>query len=111
VWRELAPELIQLGLLTKADEELFGVYVETIVTHRAAIGTLRRDGLVVAGSTGSAVKHPAASIASESARALRAIAGEFGMTPSSRRHVRVETSNTLTSVELDQFFTDGGGAD
>jgi P27 family predicted phage terminase small subunit len=94
-------------LLTKADEELFGVYVETIVTHRAAIEALRRDGLVVAGSTGSAVKHPAASIAAESARAVRAIAGEFGMSPSSRRHVRVELPARLTGVESDEFFTAG----
>jgi P27 family predicted phage terminase small subunit len=107
VWRELVPELIPLGLLTKADEELFGVYVETIVTHRAAIGTLRRDGLVVAGSTGSAVKHPAASIAAETARALRAIAQDFGLSPSSRRHVKAEPPGTLTQVEVDDFFSKG----
>src|SRR5215475_4281654 len=46
-WRELAPILLRLGLLTEADGESFAIACQTWAEWRLAVERLNADGLTV----------------------------------------------------------------
>jgi P27 family predicted phage terminase small subunit len=88
-WRRVAPELHRLGLLTILDETTLAAHCAACCRWHQCEEILEREGeLVVAGSAGNRVPHPAVRIAVQAARDLIAFGREFGLTPSSRARVR-----------------------
>jgi P27 family predicted phage terminase small subunit len=102
VWRVVAPQLLEHGLLTEMDEPLLTAYCEAVVTHRMATEEVRANGITVTGVRGGLVKNPACTVADEAAKAVRSFAMEFGLTPASRPRLKSETPLT---DETDEFFT------
>ena len=83
-WRELAPKLERLGLLTEIDGEA----LELLVTHYAiaveAASILKKEGIFARDSRDLPAKHPAAQIFRDHSAAYRSYMTEFGLSPSSR---------------------------
>lgn len=89
VWGELAPDLVAKGVLTAWDVEPFGVLCDAIVHYRQASAAVAEDGVLVPGRKEALVKHPGMQLVRDTAATIRAYAGEFGLTPSSRSGVTI----------------------
>jgi P27 family predicted phage terminase small subunit len=86
VWREVVPELVEIGLVRSIDATVLEALCRAVSRAREAEAILDADGLIVEGARGM-VPHPAQRIASSSwALALR-IAGEYGLTAVARLRV------------------------
>jgi P27 family predicted phage terminase small subunit len=80
----VAPELDRLGLLALLDRASLAVYCEGWATYVDAQRDVDRRGALVKGHRKQQVKNPSLQIARDQAQLLRALAAEFGLTPSSR---------------------------
>lgn len=89
VWDYTAAQLARMRVVTMADRDALAAYCEAVVQHRVASEMLARDGLVVQGSHGGMVSHPAQKIQREAASLIRAFGTEFGLTPSARTRIKV----------------------
>lgn len=98
VWRRLAPELHRAGVLTDWDREALGVWCEAVVIHRQAVEELQSAELVITGDNGNQVKNPLLQIVRDSAQTIRAFAGEFGLTPSSRGRISMPKGEELAAA-------------
>ena len=86
LWREMAPVIAGMGLLTEADAPAFGLLCQAFSRYRAAQLALR-------GVKPDDENYRAVAITLEKAEAsFRLIAGEFGMTPTSRARLSVGKS-------------------
>lgn len=91
VWERVAPQLAGLGILTELDEGTLARYcTEWTIWHKARkrVNTL---GVMLETTGGNYMQNPAVGVLHSSDKILRAIEAEFGMTPSSRSRVKVET--------------------
>src|SRR5215469_3421102 len=88
-WNEVAPELEALGVLARIDGPMLAAYCEAFAQWRKAQDMLKL-GHVLKTATGYPVLSPYFVVAERSLKTMRAIATEFGMTPSSRSRLRVE---------------------
>jgi P27 family predicted phage terminase small subunit len=84
VWREIMPELVEIGLVRSIDATVLEALCRAVARARDAEAMLDRDGLVIDGVRGGLVPHPASRIARDCwALALR-ISGDYGLTAVSR---------------------------
>lgn len=103
LWRALAPQLADMGVLKATDLAALEVLCLHYAVTRRAWATIDREGLTVENSVlidpadpgaGTVVlsvkKHPAASVFRENAMAFKGFATEFGLTPSSRVRIKAE---------------------
>lgn len=88
-WREHAPELERVGILTGVDSAAFRMMAEAYAFAIEAAGELRETGFVVEGADGTPKKHPLAQVWRDNAQLFRQYAAEFGMTPSARTRLQV----------------------
>lgn len=95
VWDYILNQLTRMRVVTMADRDALGAYCEAVVQHRVASEMLARDGLVIAGSHGGLVSHPAQKIQREAANQIRAFGTEFGLTPSARTRIKVGASSSV----------------
>jgi P27 family predicted phage terminase small subunit len=94
-WRRLIAEVYRLGLLSIVDERGFASYCQSFahwVAAEKSIAKMAKDdpltaGLTVKGSTGSMVKNPLVTIASQACSEMMKHACEFGFTPASRARI------------------------
>jgi P27 family predicted phage terminase small subunit len=92
-WRRVAPGLQRLDLLKEEDRAVLVAYCETWAQFVEATRTVTKEGITTKvtsiSATGSAtsrtVPHPAVAIARSAGRELRALAAQFGLTPSSEQ--------------------------
>lgn len=92
VWDYTVDQLQRMRVITMADRDALAAYCEAVVQHRVASEILAREGLIVEGSHGGSVPHPAQKIQREAAAMLRAYSTEFGLTPSARSRIKVGDS-------------------
>ena len=102
-WRRLAPRLHAAGLLTEVDGVALGLLCETFVQYQAARRVVEREGMLATSEKGTAYQHPALGIANGARREMLTWAREFGMTPSARSRIRVETKEEEPSL-ADMLF-------
>lgn len=88
-WARLMPELESRGLLTVLDMASFAMYCQCWSQIKTATVLLRKDGMIVLGSTGQNRVNPLAQHIKELYVQMRAYATEFGFTPSSRSRVDI----------------------
>jgi len=88
-WDEVAPELEAMGVLSRIDGPMLAAYCEAFAQWRKALDMLKL-GYVLKTASGYPLLSPYVTVAEKSLRTMRAIASEFGMTPSSRSRLRVE---------------------
>lgn len=89
VWDRLAPSLVQRGVLTAWDVDLFGAYCTAVVHHRRAVRLVNETAVALKGPDG-VVKHPAMQIVRDQAQLMTTIGGRFGLTPSDRSSISLE---------------------
>lgn len=87
-WRRAGPVLIDLGLLTEADLMVFTTYCMNVNILIEAQHDIERNGMTIDGARGP-VRNPALATFAAATTALRSLAAEFGMTPSSRSRMRM----------------------
>lgn len=90
-WRRVGKELSKNGLLTKIDLMAFGGYCVEYQTWVEAVGKINTFGMMIKSKNGFPIQSPYVSIARNSLQAMIKIMTEFGMTPSSRARVSVDT--------------------
>jgi P27 family predicted phage terminase small subunit len=87
-WDRVVPGLERLDLLKVEDRAVLVAYCETWSRFVAAVSMYRSEGeTIVNPDSGNMRRHPAVGIASEAAAQLKTLAGEFGLTPASERHL------------------------
>ncbi len=103
-WRRVAPELYQLGLLTRVDRAAFAGYCQLYSRWWEAERELRKlKGL----TTDEGKPRPQIRIARESLEAMRRFCTEFGFTPAARTRIEVTERTKPPEVAnrgADRFF-------
>lgn len=84
VWDRTVDELTHMGVLTTADRDTLVVYCQAVVNHAQAAQLVAKSGTLLRGRDGGVVKNPACQIMRDQALLVRAMAQEFGLTPSAR---------------------------
>lgn len=83
-WKELAPELERLGLLTAVDGPAFAM---TLLHYAIAVEAAKRinaEGITAVDERGLPRKHPLHQVLRDHSTSFRAYLAEFGLSPSSR---------------------------
>lgn len=107
-WKNVAPELERIGVLTKIDGAALAAYCKNYSRWVAAEKVLTKLGTTYESetATGKIIRpRPDLKIAEEAMRQMRAFATEFGLTPSSRSRLKGTAGQIATSNDDDQFFT------
>ena len=89
VWKKMAPQLRNLGLLTELDTAAFSIYCQAWGMYLAAVKVLQEKGLLQTLSNGAQRSRPEIKIARDAESTILAISREFGMTPASRSRISV----------------------
>lgn len=90
VWRRLTAQLKTMGMLYAADEDIIAAYANAVVTYQKATKLVEEHGLLIPGRRDDLVTNPAVRIQRDAAQLIRQLAGELGLTPSSRSRLSVE---------------------
>lgn len=95
LWRELAPQLERLGLLTQVDGPTFTVLCLAWANLREAAGDLKTRGALVPGarSPGETVRNPSAQHLNAAAQLVLAVAPRFGLDPQARSRIMAAASD------------------
>lgn len=82
-WKRIGPRLAAMQLLTEADLAVFEAYCLNYQLLVEARLDIQENGFMIPGSKGD-IRNPALSAFSSATTAIRSLASEFGLTPSSR---------------------------
>ncbi len=103
IWRKVAPGLIEAGILRQIDEIGFGLLCQQLALFHEITDEIDRLGFL--NQTKHGLKaNPAVAMARQIATQCISLMGEYGMTPSSRRLLSVETVETEEFDALDEFL-------
>jgi len=92
-WKRVSAELSICGLLTTVDRAALAAYCSAWSRWVAAEEQIAAQGLVIISpKSGYPVQNPYVGIANTSLDIMRKFATEFGMTPSSRSRISVESA-------------------
>lgn len=87
-WERVGPALIGLRLLTETDLLTFAAYCANVDLMIESMLDIQKNGTTIRGARGD-VRNPALASFAQAVTALRALACEFGMTPSSRARMKL----------------------
>lgn len=106
-WERVGPILIEQRLLTESDLYTFGAYCANVDLMVESKLDIKKNGHVIAGARGE-VRNPALAAFSQAVTSLRALATEFGMTPSSRARMRLpgDDGESLSDLMADDSAED-----
>lgn len=90
-WRELAPQLVMLGLFTAIDGTLFEKLCIAHAMANEAAARLAEDGLLTTDENGLIRKHPANQIWRDNVTLVARLSEYFGLSPSSRSRIHLNT--------------------
>lgn len=107
-WRELAPQLEALGLLSEIDAPLFTLLCVWTGAALDAAAVIRRDeeqgeseqGVITEDDRGRERKSRALSVLRAASVEIRQLAAEFGLSPSSRSRLEVPPSEEPSLAEM-----------
>lgn len=91
VWDRLAGDLERKGILTAWDTDAFAAYCTAVVYHRRAAELVNRTNVLLTQTRADRpgiTRNPALQVVEHQAALLRALAHEFGLTPSARSEMR-----------------------
>jgi P27 family predicted phage terminase small subunit len=107
VWRELAPLLTRMRVLTKADRQALALLCDALAEYRAARAVVEAQGatFTVETMSGRVVRaRPEVAIASDAHRRARLMLAEFGLTPAGRRRVEALPSDPTPRDPAERHF-------
>jgi P27 family predicted phage terminase small subunit len=87
-WDRYAPELIEIGVLTRWDTDAFAMAMEALARYWAATRLVNGSALLVQGSSGLA-KNPALLVQRDAELTFMQYGGRFGLTPSDRTAIKM----------------------
>lgn len=100
LWRDLAPKLERLGILTEVDGPAFALMCEWWGIARLAAREVRGlESVWTTDRNGRERRHPAIVVLKQATEMFHQLAGEFGLTPSMRTKLKVPEPE-----ESDDFF-------
>jgi P27 family predicted phage terminase small subunit len=106
-WKELAPELSRLGLLTIIDGDVLAAYCQAWAEFEHATKTLQAEGRTVTRGTGGKCDHPAVAQQRTVWKAIKEFAEFFGLDPSSRGRLEVPAPDAVDPFE--ELLNSGSG--
>lgn len=99
MWRQLAPELERLGVLTSVDGQAFAALCQAYGTWVQCERYMAKHGRTYehVNTKGAAniIERPESKIAHKALAEFRAMCSEFGITPASRTRIEVSATNSL----------------
>lgn len=98
-WRRVAPELDRIGLLTSLDRATLAGYCDAFDRWSECVRFTKKQGTHYMTPAGQLREWPQVSMAKAAGQAMRAFAGDLGLTPTSRLRLNVEKEE----VEDDPF--------
>lgn len=99
-WTRLGRELVALGVMTKVDRAALAAYCVAWGRWVEAEAQVTKLGTIVKTADGNMIQNPYLSIANRAMEQMTKLAGEFGMTPSSRSRVQVAPAQEMTIADL-----------
>lgn len=91
-------ELMTLGVLTTVDRAALAAYCVAYSRWAEAERQVTRLGTIVKTANGNLIQNPYLAVANRAMEQLSRLAGEFGMTPSSRSRVQVQPADEGMSL-------------
>lgn len=90
-WERIVPELAKAGLLTQLDRTALSLYCQTWAIWIDAETKVKKRGRVFTTKSGHPIQNPFHNVATKAATDLKNFAIEFGLTPSARSRIDVDT--------------------
>jgi P27 family predicted phage terminase small subunit len=90
-WTRVTKELQSLGVITLVDRATLAVYCTAYKDYVEAEGKIKKEGAVIISDKGGMYQNPWMAIKKRSMDQMVKFAAEFGMTPSSRSRIKVDT--------------------
>ena len=97
-WKRIAPRLHAVGLLTEVDGLALAMLCEAFAQYMAAKTVVDSEGMLLVSEKGNSYQHPAAGLMTQARGELMKWAREFGMTPSARTRIVVDTGSEEPSL-------------
>lgn len=91
-WRDLAPRLARVGLLTHTDLEALALLCEAFSEKDRCEQVLAENGEYTTLENGYIAAHPAIARLHRALDRIRKLMGAFGMTPSDRAGMKIQTA-------------------
>lgn len=101
IWNARVAELADAGVLANTDCVQLTRYCQTLALYQNALAKVKQSDQVIAGYRGSPVTNPYARRCDVLNKQLTAMEAEFGMTPSSRTRVSVESKKKPKGFDID----------
>lgn len=98
-WKLTVRELHPLGLVTTIDKDALAMYCVIFIRWVKAEKMVRDKGEIIKTAAGNIIQNPYLSIANRALEQLNKLGAEFGMTPSSRSRVKVDTADPERELE------------
>ena len=98
-WRRMAKQLHALGLLTDIDKTALAAYCTNYSLWVKASLEIQKTGMLIKAQSGFPMQSPYLQIANKAQGEMRKWLVEFGMTPSSRAGLNVETPKPKSKAQ------------
>ena len=98
-WRTTAKKLHRIGLLTEMDLTALAAYCNEYSVWIFAIGQIQKHGMLIKAQSGFPMQSPYMQIANKAQAEMRKWLADFGMTPSSRAGLKVESPKPKSKAE------------
>jgi P27 family predicted phage terminase small subunit len=99
IWDYTAPLLSEMQIADAGGRDALLCYCEAVVLHRKASALLKSQKVLIEGLHGGPVRNPAIAIQRDAATVIRAFAQEFGLTPSARSQIVMESRTGVHGAE------------
>lgn len=106
IWHKYGKQLRELGVMTRIDEASFAAFCQTYARWLEVNTYLRDAPLLLENAKGGLAINPALKLLDTLQTALMRVAGDFGLSPSSRSKI---TTNIVREDELGDFLGTGTG--
>ena len=100
IWRRVVPDLDELGILARVDEEALATYCTAAALYREAIEMARKEGQTIIAANGFVQPNPYLTLARQHQDTARKWAAELGTTPTARARLNV---NVPANTERNPF--------
>lgn len=96
-WRELVPELENIGVLTSADRVALEALCNAYSLYVQACQMVQKKGLITKGLNDIPYQNPYLKIVDNQSKIMKGYLQEFGLTPSARTRVKVNPPTEKSS--------------
>lgn len=102
-WKEIAPELERLGLLTSVDGAAFSMMLIHYAMAVEAAKLIDKEGIVTEDERGLPRKHPLHQVLRDHSTSFRSYLSEFGLSPASRVRLALPGQNKDDDDDYEEF--------